>query len=590
MCESVTIDEQVGVAEILALCDDAVDHVLDYLGDSREDSLGGVGLLEAFCATAKTLVIELFYFDLDIRSELALQQETAFTLVSQDPSRLHFFSDEATPGVRARDFVEQAKDSYLGYSIIRPERVGRFGRSIVTPRVTLGGRVPVEIGERQIRTAVTEVVQLFGVQLLAVGVPFMEQDGALLRCAHVSAWICHYTAVLRGAVPRRTTGFFHSRSIGQGSVGRPYPSDGLSTPSLSTMLSEADLPPQVVDEYLLRQDRALTWADRPELIKQVSKPKKYSKEWKRAWTRENLADTICRYLNSAIPVILTRDSINHTQVVVGYLREEDLDKTLGDSRQSDTHSDMVAFIVADDTRGPYEIVYLDDLVAEILNESIAATSIVIPLPRALWMTGDAAEKVATERFAVYAQTRLEAIDKWPAVAGDHQLAKSLRVALTPFAKALAKPGSNQFTVRTYASPGTDFKYSFAKRVADEELVRQVGYTWLPKYVWVIEILDRHLRRQGREAVVATMVLDSTKVVFEDANETYRDVWPLFIHLPGQALAVPPYFGYYAETDQNEASWFVAPSEPYFSGRWSHKVLTDYPLQRIAGLAKTALGS
>src|SRR5690606_16205992 len=89
------------------------------------------------------------------------------------------------------------------------------------------------VAPERVRTRVRETVQILGVNFEAYGVPFMEQDGRLLRCAHVSAWICHYTATLRGYVARRTTGQFHAAGAVNGTVGRSFPSNGLNVVLLS---------------------------------------------------------------------------------------------------------------------------------------------------------------------------------------------------------------------------------------------------------------------------------------------------------------------------------------------------------------------
>jgi hypothetical protein len=55
-----------------------------------------------------------------------------------------------------------------------------------------------------VRTSVTEPVNFFGQQLQAHGVPFAQQNAQLGACAQAAAWMCHFTAYLRGDTARRT--------------------------------------------------------------------------------------------------------------------------------------------------------------------------------------------------------------------------------------------------------------------------------------------------------------------------------------------------------------------------------------------------
>ncbi len=613
------------IAAVITLADDAVDYLIEWVGiDLRNsDELHpATGLFSSFAATAKTVVEEFDYFDLDYRSEVAELIDSSFRLQTSDQytSRLHFFAervveDEVHGTERVHDYLERAAESYLGYTIVNPEKPVRFGRSMVSTMTNIDGLASPEAAAAQIRTAVIEPVNVLGVSMEVVGVPFMEQDGNLLRCAHVSAWMCHFAAVLRGTVARRPSAHFHRTGDAAQSVGRPYPSGGVTTPGLSAMLKASDLPPEVLDRHALLAPRELYWADRSELKAAIEATLvedddaeavrvKKTEDLDRIWIRENLGATVCRYVNSGIPVILARDSLDHTQVIVGYLRSKDLN-THQVSDDDDSHSDVVSFIVSDDQKGPFVVVTLDEIVEEFMHESWAETQLVIPLPRSLWMTGEAAERIASLALRALAKGRKRLLSTWGMLEGDKSRVDEHEKALDVFLSGLASAGVDKYTVRTYATPGVDFKRSFAKRVRDRslpdvELVRGSGVVQLPKYVWVVEILDRALRRHNQPAVVASLVLDSTHTVHNLQRITVDDQRPLFAHIPGQALAgVPAWWEVSVDFEEDEEElpvpanssdlndgdfWIETTFEPYASGRWSAETQRSFP-NSVAGFAK-----
>jgi len=554
--------------------------------------------------------------------------------------------------------------AYLGYTILRPRLTHVFGRSIVTPNASMRNdsnqiQVTADVVRNQVRTAVTEPINLFGVYLVAVGVPFMEQDGNLLRCAHVSAWICHYTAVLRSAVARRPTGHFPQAGGWQEATGRHYPSGGVSTSEVIAILSHSDMPPEAITRHALMQPRVTGWADRAEMargMKQLGEavnalpPGKsdtrteLENEAAKVWTAENVSASVCRYLNSGVPVVAVRRKTRHTQVIVGYFRRRDLADseyikrkvetgggldavgTRGTasavaSSSSDLHpvgkpesagavvlpsageisvgesetpevldpgTEVTHFIISDDTDGPYWLLPISQLVDEIL---LGSTDFLVPLPRSLWMPGDFAERLGTRLLSQYAQQRKLRAESWAKSQKlDHEPIQSV---IDTFTERLSR---REFTVRTYATSGVDLKESMQGRMShDLELVRQFSMIQLPKYVWVIEAIHRDDRHNNvRENVHAMVVLDASDTTTEDLNSDrpIRRSPPLFVHLPGQML-VPPYAitnessAPQPDTDAIDHYWHPAKSAPYATGRWNYEMLISQSQHRTGNLSRGA---
>ena len=67
--------------------------------------------------------------------------------------------------------------------------------------------------------------------------------------------------------------------------------------------------------------------------------------------------------------------------------------------------------------------------------------------------------------------------------------EKLRAALTT-----ADPERRTLAIRSYVVPSTDFKKGFARRCPDAVAVAQVRLANLPRFVWVVEILERAIAR------------------------------------------------------------------------------------------------
>lgn len=631
MCNDVTEPADKPVGQFLLLCADFPLHLLAKFGFAKEADIEGLScsstfevadewipafhLFSSFSESARTLVIEFDYFDLDYRSEVAVRQESTFSALQWATDRLHFFSamPDKDSDQRLYTFAKMcagrtsidspSNSGYLGYAVI-PRNSRRVGRSLVTPRAAIRNDrneivFPSSKVAEQTRTAAAETVNLFGNYLVAVGIPFMEQDGNVVRCAHVSAWMCHYTAVLRGAVARRPIAQLNTSSASPLEFGRRYPSLGLTVHEMTAILKASDMPPDILTYGVLRQSRQPSWSDRRDMrVEMESHEEVFNRspssvddeELLRrdrlaadvAWTKENLSAAICRYLNSGMPVVLLRRREDHTQVVVGYLRESDLVGTkLASAQPSDREptSDVMYFLISDDKDGPFYVVSLADLVDEIVRRH---TDVLVPLPHSLWLSGSDAEILGTrvlEQMVARRLDRLSQVDS-PWLSDDAQAREVALTRLQDFAKGMLNAS---YTVRTYAATGVDLKESFEKRVDNAELAESLNVIQLPRYVWVIEAIHRGSRKaQNPKSVHATVVLDATELPSVNLNSrrALRTEPPLFAHLPGQILAPTLVSTALAlETRDPDFGWKFCDAPPYPTGRWNHEMLyTQSPLR------------
>lgn len=594
MCTQVTRRDERDLGELHVLCDEYPGHLLDILALDGEPGpahalLSSLGASVAF--------IEPDYFDVDFRSEFTATQETTFAAYSPDAERVHFFAGrpparsariydylrmvEANQRKRrsgARHAPSENRRRYLGYAVLRSSSP-TVGRALLSPE-TLGPRVTAGRPEDYIRTMVTEQVTVLGVQLQAVGVPFMQQDGTLLRCGSVSAWMAHYTSVLRGYVPRRPSAAFSAvHGAQQLAYGRPYPDNFVTAMSQTQILQARDLPPEVLHPEKLTTGRALRWTDRNDLdahlqtVNKAKKPSERDSGREIAWFVENLTASVCRYLNSGFPCIINVD--DHSVLACGYIRSQHLDgghkPTIDRSEGSDPRA-VAAFVVQDDQMGPYQILGVPELMEKFTSGK--AFSVVVPLPRGLWLDGNSAETAGLRAIQELLADRIATgVPASPSF-------QAMREAL--FNASSGSGPSGRFGVRSFVSVSSDFKRDFGLRSNDAVAARLAGYTLMPKFVWAVEIYDRDLQKEKNPATIATIALDGSSVSMDGV---IRPPAPVFVHLPGEVGIVR--LG--GDGIQGWA-WEPISARSYVSGRWSVRNSTFANATDLAARLKTSMAS
>jgi hypothetical protein len=217
----------------------------------------------------RTVVVEQRYADPDFKSDYSRFWSQRFNDVGSHTARMHFFRDRFS--VEAAHDLRAHRSTYLGYAVLRPTPLGGIGRCVLAPPRALAGAQLTQVVDRP---------TLFGTRLKVEGVPFYQQDGEFLRCAHAAAWICHYVAFGRGAVARRLTA---DLDIAQRpSPYRMLPSSGLSLEQLQGVLTDLGMPALFYDV-----------TDLPEL------PARLARGW-RERSRERILRVVCKYLNSGL--------------------------------------------------------------------------------------------------------------------------------------------------------------------------------------------------------------------------------------------------------------------------------------------------
>lgn len=456
-------------ADVVALLDD---DDWDKFRERYDPNLIGRPLERCFEVArsnkATSAVIETRYLDVDYRSEYSSFFSKTFSEIPDTTHRIHFFRAD----VSAEDLTDLsggARRGYLGYVIVRPSPLGRVGRTLLAPPSNLRSAV---------LASVTDEVHFFGQTLRVTGVPYAQQDTQFGRCAHVAAWICHYTAYLRGDVARRPMADFSLMADASVAEGRPLPSQGLTGLQLSNLMREFDLPPIVYRMGYL-----------PESGQEPPVPDHGEDDDPGTWDTRAIA-VLCRFLNSGYPVLVgTHD---HAFVITGYRREQ----RAGDQ--------WICFLRHDDQRGPYLRVenILDDVDPATGDRHTPWQLLLAPVPDKLWLLPEAAERVGREYLLRY--------DK-----------------LASGATLTDLHDKGRLTFRTIAINSSTYKQRTVDRGLDADSSQELRLARLSRLVWVVEAIDREARRAKEPCVLGEVVFDSTS----------SDVSPnvLALRVPGALL-------------------------------------------------------
>jgi hypothetical protein len=562
---------------------------------------------------ATHLLIEYDYFDADVRSTASKTVARRFQRHPLLVDRLVFFKvdDSGSPIASCLGLVDapapiDSSGSVLGYMVLAPDTNGTVSRSLLPPPSThpdVKGDFP-----KHVRCCVPETIRIGGVLKQTRGVPFLQQGGGLLSCAHVAAWSSHYTAVLRGLVPRRHLAEFHDAAARNAAPRRSFPSSGLTADQVAAMMDQLGLPVDSLDfASLAKEARLATWIDRPEVWSDSERLKKaiapdlptqppakayeelisryeqireeLSAPGRSTLTPESDSRPRTRALLHAGPNrwkavrlkqieevyekhLMIWASETLSRILCQYLNSgfppillanDHAVTVVGYLRERDLQgggesSRIDAVVLLDERTGAFSVRGVRE-VLEQMQGSYADSRILIPLPLGIWAHSMAVETLGAKIF------RLNVIN-WsnPKVQDDEidQIGAEVRAGLELLASDLATEDASKlkYSVRTYAMPSGQYKAGFLKRLEhDHDAVRVVRLARLPLYVWVVEIMHRGERDGGDDSVLGEVVFDASDVDIADTSA-------LIVHLPGVI-----------KVHGKDSKWEACSAKRYRSGRY-----------------------
>lgn len=447
---------------------------------------------------ARTVVIELRYIDQDFRSEYTAFWAERFTLRAPVTLRVHFFGDS----VQDIDLVDLEVEKYVGYTVIRPTNLGPIGRTLISGRHARREGLIVELGDDAVLTTVTERTNLFGSEIEIEGVPYAQQDGELLRCAHTCAWLVHYVGWRNGVVPRRLTGDIALMPSVDSSPARPLPSTGLTVEQIQGVLSNIGLPasyyqvawlPSLPDEsnYVGAGHALPERSGAKETPEQGEDRMALAAGVSERLTRERILRLVCPSLNSGFPVVVITDrGDDHSLVLVGWRHREDSDLAEAAEDLGSWPRRGIELIACDDQQGPYEII--TDPLGTDPNRG-RWVELMLPLPERVLLSAVGAET------QVY---NLLELANWRIAGGD------------PGSDALDEDLADLFprldgdaSIRSRLVEGKRLKSWMVERENPAKRIYRLAH--LPQWVWLVEIHDRALRRADKPCVLAEFVFDAS---------------------------------------------------------------------------------
>lgn len=408
---------------------------------------------------ATTMVVETRHLDLDYRSEFSAYYSRQFSDVPDSAHRIHFFGQQ----LNSESLWASANQSdYIGYVVVRPVATGLVSRAMLPPPPDLATAV---------RTSVKENVNFFGQALTVCGVPFAQQDAQLGACAQAAAWMCHFASYLRGETARRVKADFSLHADASLQPHQSLPSRGLTVTQLSDLFRNFNLPAKYYSVGELPSP-GLPW--------QPPDPTPSAEDAEPGCWDYRIIPVSCRYLNSGIPVLIgTKD---HAFILCGYRRTDQ------------PQPNWIEFIRHDDQTGPY--LTIDNVLQDI--DSVTDRSygpwrtIHAPVPEKIWLTPEAAERRGGWYLLGASEEIVQALDK-------RQSLDSLTELIT----------QNRLSLRTYAIRSNDFKGSLATRGLSSNIRQEYCLSRLPRYIWIVEAIDRQLRKTNQPCVIGEAVLDAT---------------------------------------------------------------------------------
>ena len=190
------------------------------------------------------VAIEHHYIDKDYRDTFSNFHSKRFSTPTSRCVRLHFFNRPVS-SEELKD-SEKTQNCYLGYSVIRPTRPNCIGRTFIDLKIRKG------LGAYF--CACHEKINLQGTDLELEGFPFISQDGDATVCAQSALWmVVRYFSNQYSLYPE-TYPFQLTRLSEDYSIGRLYPSTGLTMWQLGESLRQLAFSPLSYDRGTFKGD------------------------------------------------------------------------------------------------------------------------------------------------------------------------------------------------------------------------------------------------------------------------------------------------------------------------------------------------
>ena len=254
-----------------------------------------------------TIVLEKGYRDADYRNTFYNFFSHKFAGYPGTTLRANFFSRKISPQMLFT--LDRYQEYYIGFSVIRPNRVATIGRTVLNPKMLSRIKGHVCMAEYP--------VHLLGAELVARGFPYISQDTDVTVCAHAACWMVfrYFSQRYRRYAeiwPYEVTQLTHDFS-----QGRLVPSKGLTAWQITEMFSRFGFYPEI---YMRDDPIHATIFDQ----------------------------LLYQYVESGLPVVAALTEHGHAITIIGHIS----DFTSGGSGSTSARY-LKGFLANDDNHMPY---------------------------------------------------------------------------------------------------------------------------------------------------------------------------------------------------------------------------------------------
>ena len=264
--------------------------------------------------TAKTVIIEKGYVDADYRDTYFNFFSRKFAQYPSKTIRANLFSNKIS--YRMLFKLDQYQNEYIGFIVLRPNRVTSIGRTILDPV-----KLPFVSGH----ICVSDYqVHILGTELIARGFPYMSQDTDVTVCAHAACWMIFRYFSQRYNRYAEKWPYEVTRLTKDVSTGRLVPSKGLTAFQVTEMFGNFGFSPEI---YFRGQHQ--------DLFDQL----------------------LYMYVESGLPVVAALSGHRHAITIIGHISDYNI-PIPGTPASSDIY--LCGVIANDDNFLPYQAIRKND--------------------------------------------------------------------------------------------------------------------------------------------------------------------------------------------------------------------------------------
>ena len=424
-----------------------------------------------------SIVVELDYVDADYLTEHSYFYCRCFSVHPAKTIRLHFFGEE----IGREDLINLTGKDYLGYSVVRPIRSFRTGRTVL--------KSPYH-GEDEYCTLCQSNfnINIAGSRLTIKGVPFIQQDTNVNVCAQASIWMVAL--------------YLH----GEYKSARFYPAE--ITELTTRHVSYGPVRMGLYPEQMVSALRDMGYE--PLIFRHYSVPL--------------TVQAIYSYVESRLPVIITLafpDGTGHAVVAVGHGYEPTkvVEGNIKESSQLVSH-----FCIQDDAVGPYQRLAVEASVNGDYSIEENVRHVIVPCPKGIVRTHtDVFNLLRVWLESTFTKRVFKA-----AARGNPELESIVESRLT-------EKKVESLVTRTYLRHSNSFKEDISSDMSQRFGLQYKGLG-MPKYLWVTELSTKELTclsDSSERRIVGEIVMDST-------GDRHNILGSLFVvHMWGLMLIYEP---------------------------------------------------